>query len=479
MRPPPIRERIDWDEAVRLQREGQSCAEIARELEYSPITVRRALRARGVELRGRPIPAEDRWRTALYRTWRWMRAKCRSRSSRSYAQVGARGIDFCAEWEQFQAFERWARRTRFRPGLALDRLRLDRDFTPRNCRWVSVAELHKKLARHDPVWTIEAFGERKGPTAWSRDRRCKVSLPALLRRIEAGWQAEAAIATRPGEVSPASIRRRPATRPGIERLDPARLRKLLERGLTCMQIAPLLGSSHKTVRLHARRLGLYRPPPVGLTSTKRGDHLYKIWHSMLRRGRGSGADRAPRVCRQWRTFDGFRAWALGSDYRLGRSLVRKNPRSGWSPAGCVWAAKSGGSEFRLPPSRPAPPRWMVRAFGEVKGPTAWSRDPRCRVSLPTLIKRLRSGESSERAITDPPMHPGTGSVYFRPVRAFDITKGFMDWVRDPRCKVRYSGLHDRLRRGWTPEDAILTPPFCKPAGGSRRAAKRKGARSGS
>src|SRR6266436_5783422 len=138
MRPPPIREQIDWDEAVRLHRQGKSTAEIALELERSPITVRRALRARGEKRRGRPIPAKDRWRSALYRTWKWMRAKCRSRTSRSYAQVGARGIDFCAEWEHFDAFERWARRTRYQPGLALDRLQIDRDFAPENCRWISV-----------------------------------------------------------------------------------------------------------------------------------------------------------------------------------------------------------------------------------------------------------------------------------------------------------------------------------------------------
>lgn len=477
MKPPPILERIDWDEAVRLHRRGWSCAEIAREFKYSPITVRRALRARGEQLRGRPIPAKDRWRTALYGAWKWTRAKCRSRRSSSYAQVGARGIDLCAQWEHFHTFERWARRTGFRPGLALDRLRPDRDFGPENCRWVSVAELHRKLARHEPVWTIEAFGERKGPMAWSRDRRCKVSLTTLLRRIGAGWRAQVAIANRPGEVPPPSIRRRPAKRPRIERLDRARLRRLLERGLTCMQIAPVLGSSSKTVRRHARRLGLYRPPPAGLTSTKRGDLLYKIWHGMLRRRRASGADRAHRVCGQWRTFDGFHAWAIGSGYRLGRSLVRKDPRSGWSPDSCVWAARSGMSEFRRPPSMPVPPRWTMEAFGEVKGPTAWTRDPRCRVSLTTLVRRMRRGEGSERAITDPPMHPGKGSVYYRLVRAFGITRGFMEWVRDPRCKVGQTGLHYRLRRGWTPEDAILTRPFCKP-GGSRRGAKGKGARSG-
>jgi len=478
MKPPPIREPIDWDEAVRLHRQGRTCAEIAREFEYSLITVRRALGARGVKLRGRPIPVTDRWRTALYRTWKWMRAKCRSRTSRSYAQVGARGIDFCAQWEQFPAFESWARRTGYQPGLALDRLRQDRDFAPKNCRWVPVAELHRKLARHEPVYTIEAFGERRGPMAWSRDRRCKVSLASLLRRIGAGWQAEAAIATRPGEVSPSSIRRPPAERPRIKRLDPARLRRLLERGLTVMQIAPLLGSSHKTVRLHARRLGLYRPAPAGLTSTKRGSRLYRTWHAMLRRSRGSGASRAPRVCRPWQTFDGFLAWAMESGYRLGRTMIRKHPRSDWAPENCVWVSKSRTSDFQLPPSKPQPPRWTVEAFGEVKGPTAWSRDPRCQVCLTTLTKRLRRGDAAERAITDPPMNGGQGRARYHLISAFGITKGFMEWVRDPRCKVMSTGLHDRLRRGWTPEDAIETRPFCKPAGGVRRGAKGKGARSG-
>ena len=40
---------------------------------------------------------------------------------------------------------------------------------------------------------LTAFGEKKSLRGWARDERCKVSAPALLKRIKAGWKLEQAI----------------------------------------------------------------------------------------------------------------------------------------------------------------------------------------------------------------------------------------------------------------------------------------------
>jgi hypothetical protein len=44
---------------------------------------------------------------------------------------------------------------------------------------------------------ITAFGETKGLSSWSRDKRCGVKLSTLFRRLRLGWDAEYAITAPP------------------------------------------------------------------------------------------------------------------------------------------------------------------------------------------------------------------------------------------------------------------------------------------
>ena len=41
--------------------------------------------------------------------------------------------------------------------------------------------------------------------------------------------------------------------------------------------------------------------------------------------------------------------------------------------------------------------------------------------------------------------------------AFGETKTAHDWAKDPRCKVGYEVLRNRVYRGWPVEQSILTP----------------------
>ena len=48
------------------------------------------------------------------------------------------------------------------------------------------------------------------------------------------------------------------------------------------------------------------------------------------------------------------------------------------------------------------PKRFVTAFGETKGVSEWARDPRCKVTLVTLLRRLDRGMSPVEAITAKP-----------------------------------------------------------------------------
>jgi len=101
---------------------------------------------------------------------------------------------------------------------------------------------------------------------------------------------------------------------------------------------------------------------------------------------------------------------------------------------------------------------MIEAFGESKPIGAWSRDRRCLVSEPTLTERLALGFPPERALTDPPGTKLDGTRFgphrVKIVHAFGESKSVADWARDERASVSREAISFRLRMGWSPELAI-------------------------
>lgn len=82
------------------------------------------------------------WRnTRLYREWRSMKSRCCHKSVNGYKNYGGRGIEVCNEWKNdFTTFKDWAISNGYNDNLSLDRIDVNGNYEPDNCRWVSLKE---------------------------------------------------------------------------------------------------------------------------------------------------------------------------------------------------------------------------------------------------------------------------------------------------------------------------------------------------
>lgn len=77
----------------------------------------------------------------LYRVFNAMKARCTSPKSDMFPIYGGRGICIGPEWEDNpRAFVIWALSNGYREGLTIDRIDVNGNYEPNNCRWVTVKE---------------------------------------------------------------------------------------------------------------------------------------------------------------------------------------------------------------------------------------------------------------------------------------------------------------------------------------------------
>lgn len=84
-------------------------------------------------------------RRKLKQTWRGMLHRCHKPSPSQYKDGTVyyylKGISVCDEWRSdFEAFYSWALANGYKPGLTIDRIDPDGDYSPQNCRWLTKKE---------------------------------------------------------------------------------------------------------------------------------------------------------------------------------------------------------------------------------------------------------------------------------------------------------------------------------------------------
>lgn len=128
-------------------------------------------------IKGRTFYKED-W----YPSYKGMMDRCYNKNVSNYHLYGGRGIIVCDEWKNIEEFEKWLKGTDYRKGLTLERIDVNGNYSPQNCRWATKKEQAnnrrntKYLTYNGMTHTISEWADITG-----------INRSTLNNRVYRGW----------------------------------------------------------------------------------------------------------------------------------------------------------------------------------------------------------------------------------------------------------------------------------------------------
>lgn len=108
--------------------------------------------------------------TKLYVVWAGIKGRCSTPTASNYQYYGGRGIAVCKDWlNSPEAFIKWAEENGYQDGLELDRIDINGDYSPRNCRFIS--HMENSQLRRNARCTLEQAREVKALLAQGKKIR--------------------------------------------------------------------------------------------------------------------------------------------------------------------------------------------------------------------------------------------------------------------------------------------------------------------
>lgn len=120
--------------------------------------------------------------------WVNMKQRCENPNNPNYKYYGDRGITVCKEWQNLETFYEWANSNGYRDNLTIDRIDVNGNYEPSNCRWITMKEQHNNKRSNRIIeyrgqkYTLTQLAEKSG-----------IKKTTLKERLNLGWSVEDAV----------------------------------------------------------------------------------------------------------------------------------------------------------------------------------------------------------------------------------------------------------------------------------------------
>lgn len=133
--------------------------------------------------------------TRIDNIYKSMVSRCYNKNNSRYKNYGGRGINVCYEWlYDKNIFFKWALENGYKDNLTIDRIDVDRDYCPNNCKWST----YKEQANNKSNNRLLLFnGVNHTISEWSSITGIKSQ--TIWARLKSGWSVERALSTLPSE----------------------------------------------------------------------------------------------------------------------------------------------------------------------------------------------------------------------------------------------------------------------------------------
>lgn len=136
------------------------------------------------------IHGENNRNSRLHSIWNGMLGRCRNSNDPRYEDYGGRGISVYPDWENYLSFKDWALTHGYSDDLTLDRIDVNGNYYPENCRWATRYEQQNNM-RSNTFITFN--GKTLTLAQWSREIGVKYT--TLVTRWRRGWSVERMLTT--------------------------------------------------------------------------------------------------------------------------------------------------------------------------------------------------------------------------------------------------------------------------------------------
>jgi len=131
----------------------------------------------------------------LYFAWCNMKNRCANPRTDSYEFYGQRGISVCKEWaDSFDSFKEWAMSNGYDDKKTIDRVDVNGNYEPSNCRWVGLVEQANNKSNNV---RLEYNGKCMTIAEWSRE--LGIDHRVIRQRLRRGWSVERTLTTQNGD----------------------------------------------------------------------------------------------------------------------------------------------------------------------------------------------------------------------------------------------------------------------------------------